>query len=127
MTMSDVTAYLMKRGVPKQMIREIRMVLAADAVKEASHIHMDRIFSGVALMLHNTFGFGAKRIVKGLHDLDAVYMSITEGSEEWMELMEKLKDETGVIIRSGEERFVVECLTDEERKNYHYGEVLKDE
>lgn len=124
MTMNDVMGYLAMHGIPKKTIREIRMVLAADAVKEAEHIHMDRIFSGVALMLHNTFGFGAKRIVKGLHDLDAVYLSITEGGE-WMELMTKLKDETGVIIRSGEERFVVECLTDEERKNYKYGEDNK--
>ncbi len=121
MTISEVTGYLARKGIPKQMIREIRMALTYDAVQQSKDIQYDRILTGVAIVLRKEFGFGEKRIMRALEALNAEYESILDPDNDWNKTMERLREETGIIIRSGGDRLVVECLTDEEKLNYKYG------
>ena len=45
-----------------------------------------------------------------------------DDQETWPGLMNRLKDATGIVIRSGgDDRLVVEVLTDDEKANYKYG------
>lgn len=103
MTMQQLTVYLAKHNIPKSMINEIRMVFMDDAIKNGNNIQADRIYTSVALMLHRAFGFGAKRIFKGLKCFDEINGSAAEDTT-WAELMQELDDETGIIIRSGEDK-----------------------
>lgn len=126
MTINDVTGYLMRKGIPKQTIREIRMALTYDAVQQARDVQYDRILTGVAIVLRKEFGFGEKRIMRGLEALNKEFESILDPDNDWNKTMERLRDETGIIIRSGDDnRLVVECLTDDEKENYKYGSEKK--
>jgi len=103
MTMQQVAAYLARRGVPKSMVNEIRLAMMEDAIENGNNIQADRIYTSVALMLHRAFGFGAKRIFKGLKCFDEINGAAAEDTT-WNELMQELDDETGIIIRSGEDK-----------------------
>lgn len=102
------------------MVKTIRKALAADAVEEASNVHLDRIMCAVSLMLNETFGFGAKRIMRGLNDLNEILTGVEHVSD-WADKMDLLKEKTGLVIRNGTgDRLIIECLTDdeiEEREN----------
>lgn len=103
MTMQQVTVYLAKHNIPKPMINEIRMTFMDDAIRNGGAVQADRIYTSVALMLRRAFGFGAKRIFKGLKCFDEINGSAAEDTT-WAELMQELDDETGIIIRSGEDK-----------------------
>lgn len=121
-TLKEITCYLKVKGVPKQMIEEIRMHLAYDAVTQGKAVQYDRIYTAVAIVLRKAFGFGPQRILKGLRCFDETVGSVLEPDADWTDLMDWLRDETGIIVRTdAEDRVVVEALTDEERKNNRYG------
>lgn len=103
MNMKQVTVYLAKHGIPKTMVNEIRMAFMNDAIENGGNIQADRIYTSVALMLHRAFGFGAKRIFKGLRCFDDLNGSVNEDAT-WHQLMQELEEETGIIIRSGEDK-----------------------
>lgn len=85
----------------------MRIDLTYDAVTQAEAIMYDRIYSAVALMLRKKLNFGAERIMKCLHGLDDVIGSTMtdegKGNTGWTELMQELKDETGIVISSGDD------------------------
>lgn len=103
MNMKQVTLYLTKHGIPKPMINEIRMAFMDDAIRNGGNIQADRIYTSVALMLRRAYGFGAQRILKGLKCFDELNGSALE-DKTWEELMKELDEETGIIIRSGEDK-----------------------
>lgn len=124
-TLQDIMGYLSMRGIPRKMINQIRMHLTYDAVTQSDAIKYDRFMTAAGLMLREEFGFGQKRIHRALKHLDDILVCVsddTDNERAWPKVMEKLRDEVGIIIRSGDDnRLVMEILTDEEMANYKYG------
>lgn len=102
LTMKQVTAYLKSRGIPQSMVNEIRIAFANDYVQNGGAIHSDRIFTLVALMLHEEYGFGYQRIFRGLQKFDELNAQAAEDYI-WPQLMERLRDETGIVVNTGAE------------------------
>ena len=109
MTMQQVYGYLAQRGVPKHMIQMIQMSLIYDAITEGNDMKYDRIFTGIAIALRKECGWGAERILRVLRKFDEVCGSVLEKDLEgeelanWTKLMEWLKEETGIVIHTGED------------------------
>ena len=110
MTMGKVRAYLASRGVPKSMVRQIQLAFVYDALTESTAMKYDRIYTGVALMLRKELHFGVERIVRCMHAFDDICGSVLDSDEEnekdWTDLMQELKDETGIVVRTDEQNRV---------------------
>ena len=115
MTIKQVEMYLLQKGIPRSMIQNIRISLTYDAVTQGHDIQYDRIFTGIALMLRKEFGFGPERIIRGLRRFDNECGSVIDDPEkDWGDLMKELKDETGIVIRTGDDdRLICEIETKE--------------
>lgn len=115
-TIEDFRLFLNKYySVPTKAFDMFREALIYDAVTQGKDVKYDRIFCGIALMLHDEFGFGARRIFRGLSKFDEVCGSVLQTDEDgndiadWPDLMQRLKDETGIVIRTGDDnRLIVE-------------------
>ena len=128
-TLDYIVAYLKGHGIPKSMINYIRRKLIYDSVTQGKNIQYDRIYTAIALMLNKEFGFGVKRITRGLRAFDDISASVLDDNpdnKDWTDLMEELRDRTGIVIRTGDNRTVVEMLTDDEKKNYKYSDRYSD-
>lgn len=108
-TIGQITGYLASRGIPKEMLRQIRLSLTYDAVTQSNEIKYDRIFAGIALMLHRTYGFGQDRIIRGLKSFDEIVGSVLDDAEDrdWKTIMEELKEETKIAIRTGDDNRLI--------------------
>lgn len=113
MTIQAVYAYLARHGIPKGMVQQIQIALIYDAVTQGNDLKYDRIYTGIALMLRRTYGFGPERIMKGLREFDSICGSVLETDENgnetanWPDLMERLEDETGIVIHTGEDNRLI--------------------
>lgn len=113
LTMKQIKGYLLQHGVPPAMFDAIRLSLVDDALRNSDAVRTDRIFVLVALMLHDAFGFGVKRISKGLHAFDELNGRFTDTGDgaSWPALMEELKEKTGLIISTNtEDRIAFEYI-----------------
>lgn len=114
-------AVLKMYGVPKHVVDAIMQNLIYYAVVEGDNLKYDRIYSGVALMLHRRYHLSGPEILEGLREFDAVCGSVLDKDENdedmanWHDLMTELRDETGIIVHTGgDDRLVCECDWDEE-------------
>ena len=108
MNMKGVKMYLRSRGIPPSMVDQIRLAFANDAVQNSNGVQADRIYTLLALTLHEEYGFGHQRIFRGLQRFDQLNAEAAE-SYKWPELMERLQDETGIVITTNtEERIAFE-------------------
>ena len=100
LSMKQVTAYLKGRGIPPSMVEQIRLAFANDAVQNSGAVQADRIYTILALTLREAYGFGHERIFKGLLKFDELN---AQAAEEyiWPKLMERLRDETGIVVNTG--------------------------
>lgn len=119
MTMQAVYAYLARHGIPKHMIQQIQVSLIYDAVTQGEDLKYDRIYTGIALTLRKKFGWGPERILRALRGFDEICGSVLEKSEDgedlanWNKLMQELKDETGLVIHTGDDnRLICEVSRD---------------
>ena len=102
LTMQQAKALMRAHGFSASACDQIVYAIIDDAVRNASDIHADRIYTIIALMLHRAYGFGHKRIFKGLEIFDALAGEANSGAE-WPGLMDQLKKETGIVVRSGDD------------------------
>lgn len=107
MNLATVKAYLAAHGIPRQMVDNIRVVLVNDAIQESTAMKYDRIYTGIALAVRHTCGFGPERILRVLREFDRICGSVIgdDGPDErpWTEIMEELKRETGIVIHTDTE------------------------
>ena len=96
----QIAPYLRSKGVPQSVIKDIRMAFINDAVMNAGGVHADRLYTAVAMMLHDAYGFGHKRIFAGLAKLDELYERIADDVK-WVDVMSELREKTGIVVRSG--------------------------
>lgn len=109
--LATVKAYLAAHGIPRTMVDNIRTVLINDAIQESNAMKYDRIYTAVALAIRHEYGFGPERILRGLREFDRICGSVL-GNEErderpWTEIMEELKEETGIVIHTGDENRLI--------------------
>ena len=111
LTLQWINAYLAKHGIPKHMIQEIQISMIYDAITQGHDMQYDRIYTGIALMLRKEFGFGVQRIMRGLHAFDEICGSVLadnpENEKDWTDIMQELKDETGIVIHTGDENRLI--------------------
>ena len=110
-------AYLAKMGVPKHTVQMIQIAMIQDALTQSGNMKCDRIYTGIGLMLHDVFGFGQKRIFKGLHGFDDICGSVLsddpENEKDWVDIMQRFKNETGIVIHTGgDDRLIAEVSRD---------------
>lgn len=93
------------------------------SVTEADFVKYDRIFSGVAIMLWRRYKLSGPEIFKGLEEYDRICGSVLrneetgEDGEDWADLMKELKDNTGIVIHTGDDnRLICECEWEEEEE-----------
>lgn len=111
LNLQQVKAYLAAHGIPRQMVDKIRVVLVNDAIQESDNMKYDRIYTAVALAIRHTYGFGAEKIARCLREFDRICGSVLQGGDgddrDWTEIMQELKDTTGIVIRTGDENRLV--------------------
>ena len=113
-SLDQITGYLRVKGIPSQMIQQIRMALAQDAVQEADYLHWDRIYTAFALSVRRCYGFGQSRIMKCLQMVNDIMMEMGDGEKTWHEAMVELKEETGIVVRNGDDdRLIIEVGVEE--------------
>lgn len=89
--------------IPKPMLEQVRAIMIQDAVIDGNSIAYNRIYTAVALMLHDHLHFGRKRIVAALHAFDDICGRVLDDEVSWPEVMQELDDKTGLIIRMNDE------------------------
>lgn len=113
LTMQQIKGYLLQKGVPPAMFDTIRLALIDDAIRNSNALRTDRIFCLLALTLRKAYGFGRKRITEGMKTFDELNGRFTSPDEDvsWNELMQELRDETGlVIVTNTEDRIAFEYI-----------------
>lgn len=115
LTMKEVVPYLKSKGIPFSMIQMIRIAFACDAVEEAGNLHWDRIYTAIALGLYHSHGYEAEEILSILQAINDEMVRLEDKGLEWPDLMRELKDETGIVVRTGDgQRVIVEITAEEE-------------
>ena len=107
MNLQAVETYLAAHGIPRHMVKKIRVVLTNDAIQESTAMKYDRIYTGLALAIRHAYGFGAERILRGLREFDKICGSVlgedSRDERPWTEIMQELKDTTGIVIHTGDD------------------------
>lgn len=111
-TMQALDRYLAFYGLPPKEFHQIRLALTQDALQQADDLKYDRILSAIGLALHEEYNFGAQRICRVLERFDHICGSVNihddglpETEQGWIGLMEKLKNETGIVIATGDDNY----------------------
>lgn len=100
--------------IPKSMLDEIRAIMIQDALIDGQTVAYNRIYTAVALMLHEHLGYGRKRIVSALHAFDNIVGRVLDSDTNWEDIMKELDDKTGLIIRMEDDKVLCEYQTPEE-------------
>lgn len=98
----QVYAFLMARGISKPMIRQIRALLAEDALTNGETLAYNRIYTAVALTARRHLKFGPKRLLEFLKAFNDTCGAVMDEDREWADVMKELDEETGIIIRMDE-------------------------
>lgn len=89
--------------IPRPTLEMVRAVMIQDAVVDGNSMAYNRIYTAVALMLHDYLKFGRKRIVAALHCFDDICGRVMDDTVSWHDIMKELNDKTGLIIRMNED------------------------
>lgn len=97
-----------KYRVPDTLIKELRAVYADRSIRDSEEIKMNRIYSVSALALRRYTAvkgvtWGRKRLIEYLQTFSDLYEQFVTSGDRWHDLMETLRNEAGIVIRTGEE------------------------
>lgn len=97
-----------KYKVPETVIRGLRVAYADRSVRDANEIKMNRLYSVAALALRRYTdekgdAWGTKRLMEYLQTFSDLYEAFVMNDDKWPDLMKALRDEAGIVIRTGEE------------------------
>lgn len=67
--------------------------------QETLEYTVEKLMSCFALTLHEEFGFGQKRLIRALQSIDDYMGQINDDSLTMEEILQRLENETGVIIK----------------------------
>ena len=101
--------------IPKPMLEQIRAIMIQDSLTDSESLAYNRIYTAVALMLHDHLHFGQKRLLAALRCFDGICGRVMDDEVSWPELMKELDEKTGLIIRKDEDdKLLMEYQTPEE-------------
>ena len=95
------------------MVDSILADLILYSVTEGKDLKYDRIYSGVALMLWRRYKLSGPEILEGLREFDRICGSVLDKDENgedtanWTAIMEWLKEETGIVIHTGDDKRLI--------------------
>lgn len=92
-----VKAYLRSRGIPENTVRGISAALIDDAIRQSDSLLIARFFTAFALALREE-GWGAERITRMLQRTDKQMGRVTSGDCTWRDLINELREQTGLIV-----------------------------
>lgn len=92
-----VKAYLRSRGIPESTVRGISSALIDDAIRQSDSLLIARFFTAFALALREE-GWGAERITRMLQRTDKQMGRVTSGESTWRDLIDELREQTGLIV-----------------------------
>lgn len=92
-----VKAYLRSRGIPESTVRDISATLIDDAIRQSDSLLIARFFTAFALALREE-GWGAERITRMLQRTDKQMGRVTSGDCTWRDLINELREQTGLIV-----------------------------
>ena len=92
-----VKAYLRSRGIPESTVRGISSALIDDAIRQSDSLLIARFFTAFALALRED-GWGAERITRMLQRTDKQMGRVTSGDCTWRDLINELREQTGLIV-----------------------------
>lgn len=92
-----VKAYLRSRGIPESTVRDISATLIDDAIRQSDSLLIARFFTAFALALREE-GWGAERITRMLQRTDKQMGRVTSGDCTWRDLIDELREQTGLIV-----------------------------
>ena len=92
-----VKAYLRSRGIPESTVRGISAALIDDAIRQSDSLLIARFFTDFALALREE-GWGAERITRMLQRTDKQMGRVTSGDCTWRDLINELREQTGLIV-----------------------------
>lgn len=92
-----VKAYLRSRGIPESTVRGISSALIDDAIRQSDSLLIARFFTAFALALREE-GWGAERITRMLQRTDKQMGRVTSGDCTWRDLINELREQTGLIV-----------------------------
>ena len=97
-----------KYKVPETVIKELRMVYCDRSVQDAEEVKMNRIYTVAALALRRYtavkgVAWGRKRLIEWLQTFSDLYEQFIKSGDRWHDLMLTLRNEAGIVIRTGEE------------------------
>ena len=92
-----VKAYLRSRGIPESTVRGISSALIDDAIRQSDSLLVARFFTAFALALREE-GWGAERITRMLQRTDKQMGRVTSGENTWRDLINELREQTGLIV-----------------------------
>ena len=97
-----------KYRVPDTLIKELRMVYCDRSVQDAEEVKMNRIYTVAALALRRYTAvkgvtWGRKRLIEWLQTFSDLYEQFVNSGDRWHDLMLTLRNEAGIVIRTGEE------------------------
>ena len=88
--------------IPKPMLEQVRAIMIQDAVIGGETIAYNRIYTAVALMLHELH-FDGDPLINALHIFDDICGRVLNDETDWHDIMKELDDKTGLIIRMNED------------------------
>lgn len=107
-----------KYRVPDRLLKTYRYACCDKAVQDSHEIKANRLYTLLALVLHEQLGFGNKRVYKFLSAYSDRYEAFYNSGCDWRSLMEECRAKTGMIIRTGEEGDELCEFTDENEREY---------
>lgn len=92
-----VKMFLRRKGIPEGTVKALTATLIDEAMRQNDALSMSRFFTAYALALLEE-GMETERILEILRKTDQQMGRVSSGENTWAELMEELKEKTGVYI-----------------------------
>lgn len=92
-----VKMFLRRKGIPESVVRELTSTLIDEAIRQSDSLLIARFFTAFALALREE-GWGAERITRMLQRTDKQMGRVTSGECSWHEMIEELKEKTGLMV-----------------------------
>ena len=92
-----VKMFLRRKGIPESVVRELTSTLIDEAIRQSDSLLIARFFTAFALALREE-GWGAERITRMLQRTDKQMGRVTSGDCTWRDLINELREQTGLIV-----------------------------
>lgn len=91
--------YLKSRGVNQKFLDRLRVLYMLRGTDDSQMYQFDRFLAITAYILHKNFGFGHKRLMNAMQSMVDLIDSMANGDTTPEEIMQKVAEETGIIVK----------------------------